>query len=133
MSNGGPSPEICGPSFCAAHLDHLRPAVGDCQSTSELTAKSAEWPARRALAVRPRRTIGPGRAVQPDMRRTPLMLRGDHVTTVVDALLEDSVLQSLVPWLFVETVQSAPSHITYMLLGACTVNETSPLCDRSAR
>ena len=55
------------------------------------------------------------------------------VTTVVDDLLEDSVLQSLVPWLFVETVQSAPSHIAYMLLGTCTVNETSPLRDRSAR
>ena len=63
----------------------------------------------------------------------PRALRGDHVTTVVDDLLEDSVLQSLIPWLFVETVQSAPSHIAYMLLGAYTVNETSPLHDRSAR
>ena len=61
------------------------------------------------------------------MRCTPRALRGDHVTTVVDDLLEDSVLQSLVPWLFVETVQSAPSHIAYMLLGACTANDTSPL------
>eukprot|EP00966_Prymnesium_polylepis_P211803 4905502-Prymnesium_polylepis.1 len=49
----------------------VRPAVGDCQSTSELTAKSAERPPRRALAVRNRRTIGQGRAVQPDMRCTP--------------------------------------------------------------
>ena len=57
------------------------------------------------------------------MRCTPRALRDDHVTTVVNDLLEDSVLQRLVPWLFVETVQSAPSHIAYMLLGAYTVNE----------
>eukprot|EP00966_Prymnesium_polylepis_P034424 799867-Prymnesium_polylepis.1 len=63
----------------------------------------------------------------------PRALRGDQVTTVVDDLLEDSVMQSLVPWLFVETVQSAPCHIAYMLLDACTVNDTSPLRDRSAR
>ena len=127
VSNGGPSPEICWPSFCAAHWDHLRPAVGDCQSSGELTVKSISRPSRCSLATEHHRTISSARAVQPDMHRTPSCAHGDHVTTVVSVVFSRTARQSLVPWLFVATMRPAPIHIVYILLGACYVNETAQL------